>query len=246
MSNYTKTTDFSAKDDLPSGDPDKVVVGAEIDDEFDAIQTAIATKANSSEVPALASSNTFTGATQIVSATLPVWGWHETDGATNEKYWKAFSDGGDFKIAVQDDAQGNTTVALLMTRTGYNIDTIVFQTNGVSEQMKLRSGGRIDFTNATVDAALTYSVTPTLQFGTTSNHNVDLIANNATRMTIRGDGPFKTQVFTVATLPAAGTVGTGARSFVTDANATTFASIVAGGGSNQVPVYCDGTNWRIG
>lgn len=38
----------------------------------------------------------------------------------------------------------------------------------------------------------------------------------------------------------------GARRFVTDANATTFASIVAGGGANGVPVYSDGTNWRIG
>lgn len=49
---------------------------------------------------------------------------------------------------------------------------------------------------------------------------------------------------TVATLPTAG--NTGARNFVTDANATTFASIVAAGGANKVPVYDDGTNWRIG
>jgi hypothetical protein len=48
----------------------------------------------------------------------------------------------------------------------------------------------------------------------------------------------------VAGLPPAGSVGR--RRFVTDANATTFASIVAGGGSNNVPVYDDGTNWRIG
>src|ERR1700676_25750 len=31
-----------------------------------------------------------------------------------------------------------------------------------------------------------------------------------------------------------------------DANATTFASVVAGSGSNKIPVYDDGTNWRIG
>jgi hypothetical protein len=49
--------------------------------------------------------------------------------------------------------------------------------------------------------------------------------------------------FTVATLP---TGVAGARSFVTDATATTFASVVAGGGANGVPVYHDGTNWRIG
>lgn len=49
---------------------------------------------------------------------------------------------------------------------------------------------------------------------------------------------------TVANLPAAGTAGR--RAFVSNASATTFASIVAGGGTNNVPVYDDGTNWRIG
>lgn len=51
---------------------------------------------------------------------------------------------------------------------------------------------------------------------------------------------------TVAALASAATAGEGARAFVSDANATTFGSIVAGGGANKVPVYSDGTNWRIG
>jgi hypothetical protein len=49
---------------------------------------------------------------------------------------------------------------------------------------------------------------------------------------------------TVSTLPPATTVGD--RNFVTDATVTTFASVVAGGGSNSVPVFADGANWRIG
>jgi len=52
--------------------------------------------------------------------------------------------------------------------------------------------------------------------------------------------------YTVATLPSAVTSGSGARAFVSDANATTFASTVVGGGANKVPVYSDGTNWKIG
>ncbi len=56
----------------------------------------------------------------------------------------------------------------------------------------------------------------------------------------------KTAETTVASLPAASTAGAGARAFVTDANATTFLSVVAGGGSNAVPVHSDGTDWRIG
>jgi hypothetical protein len=59
-------------------------------------------------------------------------------------------------------------------------------------------------------------------------------------------GQIRTRPTTVASLRAASTAGAGARAFVTDATSTTFASVVAGGGSNGVPVYSDGTNWRIG
>ena len=51
---------------------------------------------------------------------------------------------------------------------------------------------------------------------------------------------------TVSTLPPVDMQTRGSRFFVTDATATTFNSVVAGGGSNQVPVFSDGTDWRIG
>ncbi len=51
---------------------------------------------------------------------------------------------------------------------------------------------------------------------------------------------------TVALLPAASSVFLGQRRLVTDASASTFYSIVAGGGTIVIPVYSDGTNWRIG
>jgi len=50
----------------------------------------------------------------------------------------------------------------------------------------------------------------------------------------------------VASLPTCSATTKGARHLVTDANATTFLSTVAGGGANIVPVVCDGTNWKIG
>lgn len=46
MSNYTKTTNFAAKDVLAPGNAGKVVKGTEIDTEFTNIQTAITTKAD--------------------------------------------------------------------------------------------------------------------------------------------------------------------------------------------------------
>jgi len=61
-----------------------------------------------------------------------------------------------------------------------------------------------------------------------------------------GTGYLRQVPVAVSALPAAVTVGAGTRGFVSDANATTFASVVAGGGANVVPVYSDGTDWRIG
>lgn len=54
MSNYTKTTNFTAKDSLTTGDSNKIVRGSEFDTEFNAISAAIATKAD-------LASPTFTG-----------------------------------------------------------------------------------------------------------------------------------------------------------------------------------------
>lgn len=63
MSNYTKTTNFTAKDSLPSGDSGKVIRGSEFDTEFDAIATANATKAD-------LASPTFTGTVTVPNLTI--------------------------------------------------------------------------------------------------------------------------------------------------------------------------------
>lgn len=59
MSSYTKTTNFTAKDTLPTGNTNKIVRGSEVDVEFSAIQIAVNSKANTA-------SPTFTG-----TVTLP-------------------------------------------------------------------------------------------------------------------------------------------------------------------------------
>lgn len=50
MSDYTPVTEFVTKDGLAANDPDKKVVGSELDAEFDAISVAIATKMDTSDV----------------------------------------------------------------------------------------------------------------------------------------------------------------------------------------------------
>jgi hypothetical protein len=63
MSNYTVTTDFAAKDSLPSGDSGKIIRGSEFTTEFNNIATAVATKAN-------IASPTFTGTVTIPALTF--------------------------------------------------------------------------------------------------------------------------------------------------------------------------------
>ncbi len=66
---------------------------------------------------------------------------------------------------------------------------------------------------------------------------------------LQSGGPVFTKNYIVSGLPSASGAGVGARAFVTDSTQTLAAGIgstVAGTGGNKVPVYSDGTNWKIG
>jgi hypothetical protein len=58
MSDYTKLTNFSVKDGYTTGTPAKVIKGTELDDEFNAIATAVATKVDSTDVLTVAQGGT--------------------------------------------------------------------------------------------------------------------------------------------------------------------------------------------
>jgi len=69
------------------------------------------------------------------------------------------------------------------------------------------------------------------------NNALNVIINNYT---------VGTTVYTVDTLPSAVTSGAGTRTFVSDSSVTTFNTTVASGGANTVPVFSNGTNWKVG
>lgn len=52
MSDYTKATNFATKDSLATGNPGKIIKGTEIDAEFNAISSAITSKAEQSDIDA--------------------------------------------------------------------------------------------------------------------------------------------------------------------------------------------------
>jgi hypothetical protein len=72
MSNYTKTTNFLAKDSLPENDSGKIIKGSEFDTEFNALQVAVNTKADSASpsltgVPTAPTATAGTNTTQLAT-----------------------------------------------------------------------------------------------------------------------------------------------------------------------------------
>ena len=85
------------------------------------------------------------------------------------------------------------------------------------------------------------------------NNGVKLVANTANAVSINGNVTVgivvKSTAALYSALPSATTTGAGSRAFITDGNlvaAGNFGALVTGSGANNVPVYSDGTNWRIG
>lgn len=78
------------------------------------------------------------------------------------------------------------------------------------------------------------------------------VKTRTSSITAGGDAEFisaRTAPVAVADLPAAASGNAGMRMFVNDASVAAsgnFGSVVAGSGSNTVPVYSDGSDWRIG
>ncbi len=72
MSNYTKTTNFLAKDSLPENDSGKIIKGSEFDTEFNNLQTAVNTKADLASptltgVPTAPTATVGTNTTQVAT-----------------------------------------------------------------------------------------------------------------------------------------------------------------------------------
>lgn len=182
---------------------------------------------------------------------------------SNAGTWQKIGGGTQSSIAISDDDTSATTYNLLMTglTSGYMATGYV---DG-GDLTYTPSTGNLAVTNLTVNGGIDFSggATNALYFGaganrvTLANYNAGGILmfetnGGAYAGSFRADGVFesyfqiKTQAVAVASLPAASTVGAGGRSFVTDATSSTFNALAVGGGSNAVPVFSDGTNWKIG
>lgn len=129
MSDYIKTTNFTIKDTLPSGNANKVVRGTELNDEFTAIQSAVQSKADK-DSPALTGTPTAptaasgTNTTQLATTafvktavdTLTTTVGTKADKATTITAGAGLTGGGDLST--------NRTLSIASTSMGYGTRTV--------------------------------------------------------------------------------------------------------------------------
>lgn len=164
MANYTKLTSYDTKDALSTGDPLKRVKGTELDDEFDAIAVAIATKANSASpaftgTPTGPTASAGTNTTQLAttafvnnlfpSGIIAMWsgvisniptGWYLCDGSNGTPDLR-----NKFIIgATLDDTVAKTSITGSNTQTGGSKDAVV-----VTHNHTLSDPGHTHTTNGT-------------------------------------------------------------------------------------------------
>jgi hypothetical protein len=120
LTDYTKSTNFTSKDSLSTGNPLKIVKGTEIDTEFNNIATAVATKADKA-------SPTFTGTVTIPTVAISAG---TITGITD----LAVADGGT-GASTASDARTNLSAA----KSGANSD--ITSITGLTTALTVAQGG---------------------------------------------------------------------------------------------------------
>ena len=158
MSNYTKSTNFATKDNLPTGDPLKIVKGTEIDTEFNNIATAVSTKTDNAS--AAITGGSITGITDLAIA----------DGGTGASTATA---------AINNLLPSQTSNANKYLQTdGTNVswDAISINTGDITGTLPVANGGTgVTSSTGTGSVVLSNSptlVTPTLGAATASTLDV--------------------------------------------------------------------------
>jgi len=167
MSDYTPAVDFSVKDALATGNSSKLIVGAELDTEFDAISTAVNTKVDGTgaQVEVLGAGNS-TGA----------WGGFSADPANEVFRTYRLGDGTHAIAWVHDNAgekNTGTSNAATMTWTAPSSlrpDTLVW-TNTFLMHDNSATADRLGIATVATDGTMTFYL---LEYGGVS-HTGDIL-----------------------------------------------------------------------
>ena len=187
MSNYTKSTNFTAKDTLPSGNSGKIVKGTEIDTELTAVAAAISSKADVNSptftgTPAAPTASAGTSTTQVattafvttaVTASFPsggiiLWsgsiasipsGWYLCDGNNSTPdLTDRFIIGAGSAYSV--DAIGGSKDAIVVSHT-HNATTVSTQPAHTHTYDRYTHGGEDTIIGSQVDISADYTTETT-------------------------------------------------------------------------------------
>ena len=122
MSDYTQVNDYSAKDGLTTGDPNKLIKGSDIDAELAAISVAIATKYDSADLASQAQAEAETS-NLVLMTPLRVANWADANGGIVGDL-QGLADPNADRILFWDDGAGSAaflTVSTGLTLSGTNL-----------------------------------------------------------------------------------------------------------------------------
>lgn len=146
------------------------------------------------------------------------------------------------------DSSG-AVLASVDSNAGFSIPTAIYASTWwrLTPGSSGNTGFEFGATNRLTWSNTTANYSGTKDIGITRNAAGVLEINNGTAGTYRDLILRRSQHngVTVADLPAAAAGNAGSIQYVTDANATTIGSTVAGGGANKVMVWSDGAAWKI-
>lgn len=196
MSNYTKTTNFLAKDSLPDNDSGKIIKGSEFDTEFNALQTAVNTKADLASpsftgVPTAPTASSGTSTTQLattafvataISAAYPVGSIYTSTVSTNPATLFGFG-----------------------TWVAYGAGRVLIGASGSGLYIAGNTGGSADA--IVVSHTHTATVTDPGHSHTVSPAIGDAIGGTGAQLAFRGTGPTSTTTSTTGVTVSNSTTG---------------------------------------
>jgi hypothetical protein len=122
MADYTQITDFSAKDALSSGDPEKLILGSDVDGEFTAIASAISSKYDSTDLASQAEAEAETVNTKLMTP-LRIAQWADANGGVVGDL-QVLTDPNADRVLFWDDSGGVTTWLTIGTGIAITSQTI--------------------------------------------------------------------------------------------------------------------------